>query len=653
MSLNNCNEAQLCAVKHFKGPMLLTAGPGSGKTFTIIERIRYLIEQYKVEPADILVITFTKAAAEEMEQRFSKAVGEKKYPVNFGTFHAVFFHILKQAYQYHSDNIISEKEKREYLFYALEGVKKDADEAFLEQILSEFGKVKNSVGGIHSYRFEGGFMEPEEFRTTYIKYRNICIEKRKMDFDDMALQCLDLFKKRNDILSKWQKRFPFILIDEFQDINAVQYAVVKLLAGEKKNVFAVGDDDQSIYGFRGANPLIMQRFLADYPEAEKVVLDKNYRSGKKIIEIAMQVIEKNKNRIPKTIKPGTDAEGELIWNGFSDQEKEYENLVEKLKQYQEKKQLNQCAVIFRTNHGAGILKKKLQISGIPVMGQKQEKSFFDHFIMRDIEDYIRFAKGENTRERFLHIMNKPSRYITRESVGEGAVSFSYLKQYYKEKQQQVQIIEKLEKDLSKLKDMPPFLAVNYIRKAMEYDKYLSEYARNHMYCNKEELLYIAEQVQKDAAFFRDTKEWFDAVRERKNRQLNMEKRKETAMETDAVHIITMHGSKGLEFDTVFLPDLNEGNVPYGKLLSKEEEEEERRILYVALTRAKTRLELFYVENEREKPSRFFPFYSESTISSNSALSRYSSKASATISYSSSSSIYSNAGSALTSFSSSK
>ncbi len=657
MPLNNCNEAQLCAVKHFQGPMLLTAGPGSGKTFTIVERIRYLIEHYKVEPSNILVITFTKAAALEMEQRFSKAMKGTKYPVNFGTFHAVFFHILKQAYQYQFNNIISEKEKREYATYALEGIRKEIDEAFLEQLFSEFSKVKNSVGGIAHYQFESGFMEPEEFQAVYIKYRNICIENKKMDFDDMALQCLELFKRRKEILHKWQKHFPFILVDEFQDINSAQYSVVSLLAGENKNLFVVGDDDQSIYGFRGAEPVIMQKFLTDFPDAKKVVLDKNYRSGKQIIEMAMQVIEQNKNRLPKTIKPGTEKEGEVVWNACPNKEKQYENLLIKLKQYQQNDQLKQCAVIFRTNRGANSFKRLLQKEGIPFEGKLQENSFCEHFILRDIEDYIRFAKGEATRERMFRIMNKPSRYISRESVGEGEVDFSRIKQYYRDNPQQIKNLSKLEKELNELKNMSPFLAVNYIRKAMEYDQYIKEIASKNGTYSMEEIWEIAEQIQMDAKAYRSTEEWLLSIAERRQNKISQKtENSENSGDKDikdAISVITMHGAKGLEFETVFLPDLNEGNVPYGKLLSREEEEEERRIFYVALTRAKRKLELFYVENEKEKPSRFFPFYSESTISSNSALSRYSSKASATISYSSSSSMYSNSGSALTSFSSSK
>ena len=609
MPLNNCNEAQLRAVRHFKGPMLLAAGPGSGKTFTITERIRYLIEEYKVEPSEILVITFTKAAAAEMEQRFSKAVKEKNYPVNFGTFHAVFFHILKQAYQYHSNNIITEKEKREYLKYALEGLKKEDTESLTEQLLSEFSKVKNSIGGIEQYCFEGAYMEPEQFVSVYKRYRAICIEQRKMDFDDMALQCLELFRNRKDILRKWQKRFPFILIDEFQDINAVQYAVMRFLAGGNKNILAVGDDDQSIYGFRGANPGIMQKFLADFENTEQVVLDLNYRSGKNIIETAMQIIKENKNRVPKVIKPGTDKKGEVSFHVFDDKDEELKELIKKLKEYQQNKQLSHCAIILRTNLGAEQIKRRLLKEKIPFKGQEKKTEFFEHFIIRDVEDYIRLAKGDGTRERFFHIMNKPSRFISRESVAEGMLDFEQIKRYYKDNPKMLHSIEMLETHIGHLKEMPPFLAVNYIRKAIGYDEYLRELKQKGNGKTIENYEEITEEIQKDASLYKSVEEWLLSVEERrlqKEQNGNTKKQNEDTKEeiADEVCVITMHGAKGLEFETVFLPDINDGNVPYGKMLSKEEEEEERRIFYVAVTRAKERLEIFCVENEREQPSRF-------------------------------------------------
>lgn len=603
MPFRNCNEAQAHAVQHFLGPMLLTAGPGSGKTFTMIERIRYLIEHYGAESTKILVITFTKAAAAEMQKRFFEAVKENAYPVQFGTFHAIFFHILKQTYHYHSGNIISEKEKREYMEYALEGSSQKVDDALKEQLLSEFSKVKNTKKGIRGYSFTGGFMEPEEFCTVYRKYCMICRDNRKMDFDDMALQCLDLFHKREDILKKWQNAFQFVLIDEFQDINAAQYAVIRLLVREHGNLFAVGDDDQSIYGFRGANPGIMQTFLTDYPQAVRGMLSQNYRSGKRIIDASMKVISENENRISKTIQAGTEKEGIVEIRGFCGKEQEYAGIREELKKYREKGELKNCALIFRTNQGVFAMKKRLLKDGIPVLGEVEDTSFASHFVVRDMEDYIRFARGEQSRERFLRIMNKPSRFISRESLGCGEVDMEAVRRYYAANREKQKAVEKLQVDLMQLKALSPFLAVTFIRKAIGYDKYLTEYAGERGKEERKRLTEIAEWVQQDAAGYRSMDAWLLSLEERREepRQTGRQGRNEGA---DKVTVITMHGAKGLEYDTVFLPGLIEGTVPFGKLLSKEEEEEERRIFYVAMTRAKNRLVMTYTENESDKPSHF-------------------------------------------------
>ena len=328
----------------------------------------------------------------------------------------------------------------------------------------------------------------------------------------------------------------------------------------------------------------------------------------------MKIIEENQNRMPKRIEPGTDKEGEVHFHIFSDIKEEFDTLIKQLKEYKQNRQLNQCAIILRTNQGVEQIKKMLLKEEIPVTGQPKKQEFYEHFIMRDIEDYIRFAKGDRKRERFLHIMNKPSRFISRESV-EGTESevaeFEIIRQYYGENSQMINTLLKLEKDLELLQEMPPFLAVNYIRKAIGYDEYLQELKRKTSGKNTDDYTEIIEKVQKDAATYRSIEEWFEAIEERKNQKMqnrisDLGNRGDVAnTETeDAVCVITMHGAKGLEYDKVFLPELNEGTVPYGKMLSREEEEEERRIFYVAVTRAKTQLEFMCVENEREKPSRF-------------------------------------------------
>lgn len=613
MPLDHCNEAQLRAVRHFTGPMLLIAGPGSGKTFTITERIRYLIEKHGVEPSQILVVTFTKAAALEMEQRFGRIAEGKSYSVNFGTFHAVYFHILKETYHYSSQNILTEIEKREYLKQIVKQTEEETELA--GHLLNEFGKVKNSIGGIENYRYEGGLMEPEQFAENYRCYRKRCIQERKLDFDDMALQCLELFKRRPDILEKWQKRFSFIMIDEFQDINLAQYAVVRLLTKKAGNLTAVGDDDQSIYGFRGADPSIMRTFLKDFSGTETVKLDKNYRSAKEIVRFASELISNNNNRFSKEIEAQTQKKGKVWVKKFDSKDAEYEALIYLLKKRLQDGTLTECAVICRTNKEVMEIKAGLTKAGVPFCGKESKTSVWDHFIMQDIEDYIRFARGDNSRGLFFRIMEKPGRYFSRDSVKE-KVDFEDLRQYYKEMPSYLDKIEQLEAQLEVLKDLSPFLAVNFIRKAVGYDGYLLKKEKDD---KTKELLKTADLIQQDAAAYESMDAWLSAIEERKagrGRKIEKERKTENERNADAqkkpdalqksgVSVVTMHGAKGLEYGAVFLPNINEGTVPYGKMLSKDAEEEERRIFYVAVTRAKEELGIFCIENEnREKPSRF-------------------------------------------------
>ena len=285
------NHAQKEAVAHYQGPCMVLAGPGSGKTLTIAKRIEYLIKEYKVRPEEILVITFTKYAAAEMRQRFYRVMGNQQLPVTFGTFHGIFYGILKWAYRIGQDNLLLDEEKSALVKEAAEetdwGEDEDLlrEEDFLQGLLEEIANVKNN-------RLEPDLYESKRygvfrFREVYERYEEKKRTIRKLDFEDMLLCCYQLFEQRPDILAKWQQRYTYILVDEFQDINQVQYDVVKMLAAPANNLFVVGDDDQSIYGFRGARPGIMMEFPRDYKEAKQVLLDVNYRYSAHIVNGAL------------------------------------------------------------------------------------------------------------------------------------------------------------------------------------------------------------------------------------------------------------------------------------------------------------------------------------------------------------------------------
>ncbi len=300
------NRAQSTAAAHKDGPCMVLAGPGSGKTLTIAKRIEYLITKYKVRPEEILVITFTKYAANEMKERFWQVMGNVRMPVTFGTFHGIYYGILKWAYRLNQENLLTDEEKDallrqiagqlEWDVLGESGDERDA----LKELAAEVGNIKNNCLDIEEY--ESRRYKTSMFRELYRLYEREKRKLRKIDFEDMLIMCRELFLKRPDILKKWQEKFQYILVDEFQDVNQAQYDVVKMLAAPKDNLFVVGDDDQSIYGFRGAKPGIMLEFMKDYPKAEQILLELNYRSTAHIVNGALRVINHNDERYEKNLR---------------------------------------------------------------------------------------------------------------------------------------------------------------------------------------------------------------------------------------------------------------------------------------------------------------------------------------------------------------
>ena len=279
------NPSQLRAIAHLSGPMMVLAGPGSGKTSVIVERTAYMTGEGEIPASSVLVVTFSRAAAKEMRERFLKFTGQTSTAVTFGTFHGVFYGILKQAYGLSAGNILSEEEKYRILRRVSEdcGTEAAEEEDFLHDIAEEIGLVKNN--GLKIGQFVSKKCRQDTFRELYEKYEAQRKAVRKLDFDDMLVLCKDLFVSHPDVLKQWQTKFKYILVDEFQDINRVQYDVIRMLALPENNLFVVGDDDQAIYGFRGADSEFMFRFSEDYPQAKRIILNINYRSSGNIAKI--------------------------------------------------------------------------------------------------------------------------------------------------------------------------------------------------------------------------------------------------------------------------------------------------------------------------------------------------------------------------------
>lgn len=597
------NNSQLKAVKHKTGPMLVIAGPGSGKTTVLTARIRNLIEEYSVNPANILVITFTKAAANEMKSRFNNMMG-RSTNVTFGTFHAVFFMILRAAYNYSVDNIIKEDVRQNIIKQAIERSRLEPDDLneMVSNITGEISRVKTETIDINAY-YSASCPE-EEFRDIYKYYVKTLKKMGLIDFDDMLLYCHELLTTRRDILAKWQQKYQYILIDEFQDINKIQYDIIKLLAKPQDNLFIVGDDDQSIYGFRGSKPEIMLNFDKDYPDTDKVILDTNYRSTGNIVSAAGKVIAHNKVRFAKNINTVNDPGDKVDIIEFNTQAEEYEKVIDNIrKESASGGNYSDNAVLFRTNSTAAGFVRKLVEYSVPFVTRDGVPNVFEHWIARDVITYMNIAMGSRKRRDFLQIINRPKRYIGRDYLTDAEISFDNLEKYYEDKNWMIERVDRLKYDILAMASMSPYAMINYLRKGVGYDGYLDEYAQSHN-MQVRELYDVMDELMESARNFKTFNEWFAYIDEYGTKL----RESYAAMDKqNAVILTTMHSSKGLEYPVVYIIDANEEITPHKKAVFVPEIEEERRMFYVAMTRAKRRLNIYYARkryNKEIEVSRF-------------------------------------------------
>ena len=607
------DETQQCAVKHGEGPLLVSAGPGSGKTTVITHHIKYLIENLGIPPKEILVITFTKLAATEMKERFLQLTGERSTQVVFGTFHAIFYQILRRSGGFDHNSILKENEKYTILRDILKAQKVYFYEnTFAEDLLGEISRVKNKND---MKEFQSTLLEKEVFQTVFHEYQRRKISLHKIDFDDMVINCHQLLLEDANVLRKWQESFRFILVDEFQDINPMQYEIVKLLAKFHHNIFAVGDEDQSIYSFRGANPKISFQFLKDYPEAKQLFLAINYRSNKDIVESAKRLISHNKDRFDKDIRANENLEdiknyikenekytidiGKLRKKScnsveikyFQYEQESYEEIARYLKEKKNKNELSNCAVLFRTNMISPLFFRELKKNNIPYSMKAKSKDWKENMVVKDMLAYFLLAEGDLSRKHFYRIMNKPVRFISRDMISKEYMTWALLEENAKRYFSTLEQVRKLHSDLEYISRMPVFAALGYIRRGIGYEKWLKE--QGGKICQDGlETLDMLKNIASDCETFMEFKE-----------VLELSETEQEECTEDAVEIMTYHGAKGLEWPVVFLPDVVEGNIPYKRAHTKEEIEEERRMFYVAFTRAKEKVYIHSLnKDERHKKS---------------------------------------------------
>ena len=593
MELTNYSSNQKKAIEHGAGPLMVLAGPGSGKTFVITHRIKYLIEGPGINPAHILVVTFSRAAAKEMKDRFEKLC--KKSPVTFGTFHSVFFNLLKTAYGFSSEQIASDE-----LRYTLikELIKRNSIEnedinTLAGNLLNEIALVKQDNISIKNYYSNS--ISSDTFKKIYSDYESELEARGKLDFEDMLSLTYELLSERSDILKAVQNRYRYILVDEFQDINFLQYNIIKLMAGEKQNITVVGDDDQSIYRFRGARPEIMLGFERDFRNVKKVFLDINFRSSTQIVNASTKLISFNSKRFPKNFKAknGDGAPVSLI--EFKNPFLEVNSIIKDIKDYIKSGQdINNIAVLYRTNLSPRLLIERLMRNNIPFTIRDAIPNLFDHWVAKDIISYIKLAINMGDKSDLLRISNKPNRYISRDSLSSSRANIETLFDYYDDKSYMIKRIVELREHLRTIKNLKPATALRYIRNVVGYDEYIEEYCDMNS-VESDDCYSILGDLENSAAEYNTFNDWFVHMDEYKDELI--EARKKSNENDKGVRLMTFHSSKGLEFDIVYIIDVNEGSVPYKKAKGVDEIEEERRMFYVAMTRARKKLFICYcVEN---------------------------------------------------------
>ena len=607
------NRGQDEAIKHGNGPCMVLAPPGSGKTLIVTERTRYLIEESEVRPDLILVITFTRYAAREMKERFERLTAGKNYPVTFGTFHSIFYGILKCAYGIGANNLMSEKESSVLLQEVLDQTDiestpevEDEDE-LVRELLREVGMVKNGL--YHLKDFHSKYLTQDEFAEVFRSYEHQKKELKKFDFDDMLVQCYALFRKKPEILQGWQKRFQYILIDEFQDINRVQYEVIRMLAAPRYNLFVVGDDDQSIYGFRGAKPELMLYMKQEFPALRTISLTVNYRSTEFITGAAARVILHNDTRFYKRVQSFRGRGQNVHVQEVLDEQEEAQYVTEEIqKKLDQGIKPGEIAVLFRTAVQARMISEILSEHRIPFEMRDYVTNFYRHFIVKDMMAYLQLAAGKRDRSLFLTICNRPLRYLARNSMENRQVNFEDLRKFYCDKDWMLDIIDQFDVDVRMMKNMAPYAAIQYIRKKIGYDDFLKEYAEKHQIPWKR-LMDVVAELEERSKNFKSYDEWEIHIAKytQELEEQQAKARKIRGERENKVQLMTIHSAKGLEFEDVFVIHANEGEIPHQKAEKKDEIEEERRLFYVALTRAKNNLCISYITQKNGnsiKPSRF-------------------------------------------------
>lgn len=593
ISIDKLNENQLKAVDHLDGPCMVLAGPGSGKTRVITYRIANMVVNKNIKPTSILAISFTKASSIEMKNRaLSLSNDFRMNKVTYGTFHSVFFRILRYFENYNIESILDEKTKRIGLKNILKGlnIENADDDETIGQVINEISYVKNELMDKRDFKSE--VLTNDEFIKVYNFYEEYKQQMNKIDFDDMLIKTYELLKNNKAALDRVRSVYRYILVDEFQDINKVQFEALKLIANPSNNIFVVGDEDQSIYGFRGSRPDFLLEFEEYFSNTKKVLLDINYRSKGEIINIANRLIEKNTNRYEKVIKCGQGNGAKVNYISPEDSEEEAVYIAKDIKNkvQEDYTEYTDFAVIYRTNIQSRALVDVFMDMRIPFVVKDSIVTIYDHWAAQDILAYLRIGVNPNSNKDWIRIINKPFRYISKDNLNLIKDEPDFINSLINKcdlHPKQVKTINDLDIDISYVKGLNPKNAISYIRTTLDYDRYILDYCANRK-IKTNGLIEILNELESSATNFKTIQEYLEHIERVKSEIVDNKNNKET----DGVIFTTMHSAKGLEFKNVYIIGANEGTIPHEKSYEIDNEEkkndqieEERRLMYVAITRA--------------------------------------------------------------------
>ncbi|HFL0774414.1 TPA: DNA helicase PcrA [Enterococcus faecium] len=634
--LNGMNPRQKEAVLHTDGPLLLMAGAGSGKTRVLTHRIAYLIEEKEVNPWNILAITFTNKAAKEMKERVNAILASGGEDVWVSTFHSMCVRILRRDVDFIGYNrnftIIDSSEQLTLMKRILKELNIDPKKYDPRSILGTISQAKNSLQTPQDFaKMQGSYYE-EIAAKCYAAYQKELQYNQCMDFDDLIMNTIRLFEEHPDSLTYYQNKFHYIHVDEYQDTNHAQYTLVNLLAGRFRNLCVVGDADQSIYGWRGADMQNILDFEKDYPDAAVILLEQNYRSTKNILSAANQVIENNSNRKPKNLWTENKEGNKITYYRADNERDETRFIVDRMQEEIRSNHRNygDFAILYRTNAQSRVMEETLLKANIPykmVGGHK----FYDRKEIKDILAYLNVLVNPQDSISFERIVNSPKRGIGPGSI-EKLRSFASLHEWpLLEAAQNVDLaniggkagqqLGAFGEMIQEVTQMIPYLTVTELTKeVLDRSGYLEDLKiQNTLEAqarieNLEEFLTVTQKFDKQ--FEQQNEEDADAPEEKLTVFLNdlalvsdIDNLEEDASQ---VTLMTLHAAKGLEFPVVFLIGLEEGVFPLSRALMEESElEEERRLAYVGITRAEEALYLtnafsrtLYGRTQYNRPSRF-------------------------------------------------